>query len=236
MAFLDWLAQDNFVFLGTASTPSAGPARRRPVQVVPGSGSASCRRSSDSAFAEPARLAELPPGLRERIAEGPAGVVSKTNREATVHRRVKMDYLGVKRVARTGAIIGELRMVGLFTSKAYMEPARHIPLVRRKLEHIMEAEDLFPGSHDHKAVVSIFESFPKDELFAASAEDLRATMMALLGLEKQRQIRLFVRPDLQGRSVFATVALPRDNVSTELRMRLQSILEGGSTASPSTTT
>ena len=34
-----------------------------------------------------------------------------------------------------------------------------------------------------------------------------------------------MRPDLQGRSVFATVALPRDNVSTELRIRLQSILE-----------
>ena len=49
--------------------------------------------------------------------------------------------------------------------------------------------------------------------------------MALLGLEKQRQIRVFVRPDLQGRSVSATVALPRDHVSTELRMRLQSILE-----------
>ena len=54
-----------------------------------------------------------------------------------------------------------------------MEPARHIPLVRRKLEHDHGAEDLFPGSHDYKAVVAIFESFPKDELFAASAEDLR---------------------------------------------------------------
>ena len=89
----------------------------------------------------------------------------------------------------------------------------------------MEAEDLFPGSHDYKAVVTIFESFPKDELFAASAEDLRRTVMALLGLEEQRQVRVFVRPDLQGRRVSATVALPRDHVSTELRMRLQSILE-----------
>ena len=30
----------------------------------------------------------------------------------------------------------------------------------------MEEEDLFPGSHDYKAAVAIFESFPKDELFA----------------------------------------------------------------------
>ena len=49
--------------------------------------------------------------------------------------------------------------------------------------------------------------------------------MALLGLEEKRNVQLFVRPDLQGRSVSATVALPRDRVSTELRVRLQSLLE-----------
>ncbi|MGZ6140582.1 MAG: NAD-glutamate dehydrogenase, partial [Myxococcaceae bacterium] len=141
------------------------------------------------------------------------------------HRRVKMDYLGVKQVDPGGRIVGELRMIGLFTSKAYMEPARHIPLVRRKLEHIMEAEDLFPGSHDYKAVTALFESFPKDELFAAAAEDLRATVMELLGLEELRRVRLFVRQNLQGRSVSATVALPRDLVSTELRVRLQALFE-----------
>jgi glutamate dehydrogenase len=226
VAFLDWLSQDNFVFLGYREYVFEGSGEDTRVRVVQSSGLGILSDATDSAYAgDGVRMADLSPGLRERVLGGPLIVISKTNREATVHRRVKMDYLGVKRVAEDGSIVGELRMVGLFTSKAYMEPARHIPLVRRKLEHIMDAEDLFPGSHDYKAVVTIFESFPKDELFAASAEDLRRTVMALLGLEKQRQIRVFVRPDLQGRSVSATVALPRDHVSTELRMRLQSILE-----------
>ena len=89
----------------------------------------------------------------------------------------------------------------------------------------MEQEDLFPGSHDYKAVVAIFESFPKDELFAATAEDLRATIITLLGLEEHTQVRLFVLPDLEGRSVSAIVALPRDRVSTDLRIRLQNLFE-----------
>jgi glutamate dehydrogenase len=38
-------------------------------------------------------------------------------------------------------------------------------------------------------------------------------------------VQLFVRPDLLGRFVTATVALPRDRVSTELRVRLQNLLE-----------
>ncbi len=63
-------------------------------------------------------------------------------------------------------MIGELRMIGLFTSKIASESARLIPIVRRKLDAITRWEDLFAGSHDHKAVVALFDSFPKDELFA----------------------------------------------------------------------
>jgi glutamate dehydrogenase len=225
VAFLEWLVQDNFVFLGYREYVIEGEEPAATVHVLHGSGLGILADEQRSGFVEPVPLASLRPGLRDRILGGPLLVISRTNRESTVHRRVKMDYLGIKRVDEEGRVVGELRMLGLFTSKAYMEPARRIPVVRGKLEHIMESEDLFPGSHDYKAVVSIFESFPKEELFSASAEDLRATVMALLALEKQRQVRLFVRRDLQGRTVFATVALPRDHVSTELRLRLQSIFE-----------
>ncbi len=225
VAFLHWLKADNFVFLGYREYEFAGEGDDRMIQAVSSSGLGILSDESASSFAAPVKLSDLRPGLRERVLDGPLVVVSKTNREATVHRRVKMDYIGVKRVDGDGAVIGELRLLGLFTSKAYTEPARDIPLVRRKLEFIMESEDLFPGSHDFKAVVSIFESFPKDELFAASPEDLRSTVMSLLGLEEKRNVQLFIRPDLQGRSVSATVALPRDRVSTELRVRLQSLLE-----------
>jgi glutamate dehydrogenase len=225
VAFLHWLKADNYVFLGYREYAFSGEGDDVAIAAVPGSGLGILSDVSDSSFAEPVKLTSLRPGLRERTVDGPLVIVSKTNRESTVHRRVKMDYVGVKRVDQDGRVVGELRLLGLFTSKAYTEPAREIPLVRKKLEHIMEAEDLFPGSHDYKAVVSIFESFPKDELFAASGEDLRGTVMALLGLEEKRHVQLFVRLDPQGRSVSATVALPRDRVSTELRVRLQSLLE-----------
>jgi len=225
IAFLHWLKADNFVFLGYREYDFRGSGDEETVQVVPGSGLGILADTSRSAYDQPVALSSLKATLRERIVGGPLVLVSKTNRQATVHRRVKMDYIGVKHVDESGEVIGELRVLGLFTSKALMEPARDVPLIRRKLDHIMESEDLFPGSHDYKAVVTIFDSFPKDELFAASAEDLRHTVMALLGLQERRQVQLFVRPDLNGRFVSATVALPRDHVSTELRLRLQNLLE-----------
>ena len=80
-----------------------------------------------------------------------------------------------------------------------MEPAAKTPLLHHKLEQILAAEDLIPGSHDYKEAVELFESFPKDELFQASAEELRQLVVGLLQLEKHGGIRVLVRRDLYGR-------------------------------------
>ena len=73
-------------------------------------------------------------------------------------------------------------MIGLFTSKAYVEPASQTPLLHRKLRQILRHEDLIEGSHDYKAAVALFDSFPKDELFSAPADDLRRASSQLLAL------------------------------------------------------
>ncbi|MGH2579023.1 MAG: NAD-glutamate dehydrogenase, partial [Actinomycetota bacterium] len=168
-------------------------------------------------------VSRIEPNLRARIEGGDLLIYSKTNRPSTVHRRARMDYIGVRRVSPEGRIVGELRMVGLFTSKAYMEPAARTPVLHRKLNQILEAEDLIEGSHDYKTVVTIFDSFPKDELFAASSEELRTSVIGLLHLQEQRQVRLFIRRDLYGRSVWILVALPRDRFNPELRKQLQEL-------------
>ena len=170
-------------------------------------------------------LASLDPAVRDRFFGGPLLVVSKTNAETAIHRRARMDYIAVKRIDDAGKVVGELRMIGLFTSKAYAESAHHIPLVRRKLEAIMRWEDLISGSHDYKAVVELFDSFPKDELFAAPPQELRATIMALAAMQEERNVRLFLRSDPGRKTVWAIVALPRDRVTTELRLRLEHLFE-----------
>jgi glutamate dehydrogenase len=70
-------------------------------------------------------------------------------------------------------------------------PASQTPLLHRKLAQILEAEELFEGSHDYKAAVSIFDSFPKAEILAAPVEDLRRQVVGLLALQEQRHVRLF---------------------------------------------
>ncbi|HZB01349.1 MAG TPA: NAD-glutamate dehydrogenase domain-containing protein [Actinomycetota bacterium] len=104
-----------------------------------------------------------------------------------------------------------------------MEPASKTPLLHHKLEQVIAAEDLIPGSHDYKAAVTLFESFPKDELFQASPEELRRLIVGLLQLEKHAGIRVLIRRDLYGHNVSVVVALPRDRFNADLRKALQQL-------------
>src|SRR3954452_15544532 len=219
--FIDWLLQLNFVFLGYREYQLADGPTGRTIQAVPGSGLGILSDVSTSSFADATPLDTLDREVRRRIEEGELLVITKTKAYATVHRRARMDYVGVRIVNPEGKIVGEARLVGLFTSKAYMEPAAKTPLLHHKLEQIITAEDLIPGSHDYKEVVELFESFPRDELFQATAEELRRLVVGLLQLEKHGGIRVLVRKDLYGRQVWVVVALPREKVSGSLRRRLQ---------------
>jgi glutamate dehydrogenase len=223
VAFLEWLLDLNFVFLGYREYDLVDLPGGRALVAAPGSGLGILSKVDWSAYEKPVLLDTIEPNLRARIEGGDLLIYSKTNRTSTVHRRARMDYIGIRRVSPEGRIVGEARMVGLFTSKAYSEPASKTPLLHRKLHLILDAEDLFEGSHDYKAVVSIFESFPKDELFAASTEELREQVMGLLHLQESKQIRLFVRRDLYGRSVSLLVAIPRDLFDADKRHRLQDL-------------
>jgi len=223
VAFLEWLLQENFVFLGYREYELIDSPQGRALHAVPRSGLGILSKPGWSSYDAPVPLSRIEPNLRARIEGGDLLIYSKTNRPSTVHRRARMDYIGVRRVSPGGRIVGELRMVGLFTSKAYMEPAANTPVLHRKLRQILDAEDLIEGSHDYKTVVTIFESFPKDELFEASAEELRGAVIALLHLQEQRQVRLFIRRDLYGRSVSLLVALPRDRFNSDLRLALQDL-------------
>ena len=202
--FLEWLLKGNFVLLGAREYDFSDGA----IRVVRGSGLGILHDEDRSAFCEPVPLSALPPGVAERATSGDLLLVAKTNAISPVHRHERMDYVGVRRVSRTGDIVGELRLLGLFTSKAFAERASETPLLHRKLRQALDAEDLIEGSHDYKAAVALFDSFPKEELFSAPVDDLRRAVVALTGLEGTERVRLLGRRAPDGRSVVADPVAP----------------------------
>ncbi|WP_030165741.1 NAD-glutamate dehydrogenase [Spirillospora albida] len=215
---LDWLADGHFTFLGYRDyTLVEGGTVLRP---EPGTGLGILRndkRESDS-------FAALPPEVRERATEPHLLVLTKANSRSTVHRPLYLDYIGVKKFDEDGRVCGELRFLGLFTHVAYSESIAHVPVLKRKLDEVLEAAGFPAESYDGQDLIEILESYPRDELFQISVEDLLPIALGVLRLRERRQLKLFLRKDLYGRYMSCMVYLPRDRYTTKVRLQIQEIL------------
>jgi glutamate dehydrogenase len=150
--------------------------------------------------------------------------LTKANSRSTVHRPSYLDYIGVKRFDGAGEVIGEWRFLGLYTSVVYHSSPAEIPVVRRRLSGVLERAGFPPGSHNEKALLDALETFPRDELFQISTDELFETAMGILNVQERQRVRLFVRRDIFGRFLSCLVYVPRDRYNTEVRKSIGAIL------------
>ncbi|MDZ7706223.1 MAG: NAD-glutamate dehydrogenase [Trueperaceae bacterium] len=222
--FLRWLVDDNFVFLGYREYDIKELGGVPHLQVTPDSGVGILSKIEESGYREPVPLEEIPQGLRERVTGGKVLIVTKTNAESTVHRPARMDYVGVKKLSDSWQVRGERRFVGLFTSKALSTPIEETPILRRKLEQVLERDDAAPGSHDAKEIVSIFNSMPRTELFWSDTARLHKDIRTVMGMAHEHGVRLTLRPDPLSRGVAVMVIMPRERFNARVREKIQQLL------------
>src|SRR5450432_2232917 len=127
---------------------------------------------------------------------------------------------------KTGAVIGERRFLGLFTSAAYTQSVWRIPLLRSKSVAVLQLSGFAPLSHSGKDLVQIIEDHPRDEMFQISVSELYETAMGVLHLQERRRLLLFMRRDVYGRFVSCLVYLPRERYDTQVRLKMRAILLG----------
>ncbi len=229
LAFLDWLADNHFTFLG-ARDYRLLPADQRDngahgrLAPLPGSGLGVLSDDDARVIRIAAERPALSAQVRDFLDEPSPLIVTKSISRSFVHRRTHMDYVGVKIFDDAGDFAGEHRFVGLFTSSAYSLSPRAIPLLRRKIEAVMARAGFAPNSHDGKALAHILETFPRDELLQISEDELLETAIGVLQLGSRPKVKLFVRFDRFDRYVSALLYAPRDHMTPEVRERIHAIL------------
>ena len=152
-------------------------------------------------------------------------VLTRAGARSTVHRPSYLDYVGIRQFDADGQVVGERRILGLYTSAAYNRVPRDIPLLRRKASEAIERAGYPPNSHGAKALQNIIDTFPRELLFQIPAGELFETALGILHLQERQRIRLFVHPDRFGRFYSCIVYVPRDRFSTRIRLVIQGILE-----------
>ncbi len=222
-AFLAWIEDHHFTFLGYREYDVVHEDGGVRLASVARSGLGILRQSSGTSSSH--GFDKLPPAVRERALEPHLLNLTKANSRATVHRPAYLDYIGVKRFDASGQVVGERRFLGLYTTTAYHSSPGDIPILRRKVEAVLDRAGFPPDSHNEKALVEILETHPRDELFQIGVDDLFEIAMGILYLGARQRVRLFVRKDTFGRFLSCLVFVPRDRFNTENRRRIEAILK-----------
>ncbi len=216
-AFLWWLLDGHFTVLGlrehgleedAAEGESLGVLRDPALAVL--------RRGRE--------LVGLSPEIRAFLAEPQALIISKASVKSRVHRAAHLDYVGIKLFSDSGALAGELRVVGLFTASAYTAPAREVPVLRRKVAAVVARAGLDPTSHAGRGLIAVLETYPRDDLYQIDVERLTRFALAITDLADRPRVRVLSRIDRFGRFVSLLVYVPKDRYDTRVRARIGAYL------------
>jgi glutamate dehydrogenase len=221
---LEWMEERHFVFLGYRHyrLERGGSEDRLLADARSGLGILRARGAGGKVAAT-----VLTGDIRARARDRELLILTKANSVSTVHRAEYLDYAGVKTFDARGRVTGEHRFLGLWTSTAYHRSPRDIPVLRRKVDQVIQYFGLDPHGHDGKAVLNVLETYPRDELFQASVEDLIRIARGVVNLYERRTVRLLARRDPYHRFYSCLVYVPRDRYNTEVRQRIEQIvLEG----------
>jgi glutamate dehydrogenase len=214
--FLQWLLANNFTFLGLRDYKiegetfesdfgsSLGIMRSRELRVL--------KRGNE--------MLEITPEIMAFLQEPRTLIIAKANIHSRVHRRVYLDYIGVKRFDASGKLIGEFRIVGLFTSTAYTRTAHSIPYLRRKITNVEARAGFDAQSHSGKALANVLEQYPRDELFQIDEDTLFSFALAFLQLDERPRVRVLARHDRFDRFVSVMVFVPRERYDSDIRAKI----------------
>ena len=219
-AFLEWLKDGQFLLLGMQQHGIDGEAH----PLVEGSSLGVLRDPGATPLRRGRTPVDYTPEILAFLAEPQALIITKASVKSRVHRSAFLDYVGVKLFSQAGKLSGEVRIVGLFTAAAYTNSAREVPVLRRKVEAVVQRAGLDPTSHAGRSLLAVLESYPRDDLFQIDIERLYRFTLAIANLADRPRIRVLSRPDRFGRFVSLLVYVPKDRYDSTVRTRIGSYL------------
>jgi glutamate dehydrogenase len=221
--FIEWIENNNFIFLGITEYQLLSDDGNHSLVRVPEKTLGVLRSGHDSmipniynrAIGEIAQSIEQPYFIE----------ILKSKYTSRIHRYSYTERIRIQKFDKEGKVSGEYRLIGLFASSAYYQPSNHIPLVRNKIKNVIDRAGYAPRGHNAKDLKYVLDSYPRDELFQISEDDLCQIAMGIVNISGRSVIRFFPRIDKFSRFVSCLVFLPKDLFNTTSRQNIQDILE-----------
>ena len=222
--FLDYLYNNNFTFLGYREYEFTKKDKKISSKIVNGSSLGLLSDEIQPVYINEARKSLTEAQQKLRSEQEPLEIC-KVNKRSTVHRRVPIDAITVKKYDKKGNPVGEILFIGLFTSVSYSRSVTDIPFIRMKVDNVVKRSKFANASHNYKSLKHILEKYPRDEILQMPEKLLFDHAVSILRLHERPHIALYTRTDPFGRYISCLVYVPRERYETKLRLKLQHVLE-----------
>ncbi|QJU59377.1 glutamate dehydrogenase [Sphingomonas sp. AP4-R1] len=209
-ALLRWFLERHFTLLGAHVEARDGSCR---------DGLGILRRDGDPLWTDAARAEAF--RWFERGGDAPLAI--KSDRQARVHRRGALDMLVVPVRGDTGVEALSIH-VGLWTSAALRSPSDKVPVLRARLRSIEEKYGFDPAAHAGKALRHALSALPHDLLVGLAPDGLEDVALTAMSLADRPRPKLVIAAGPLRRHLYAFVWLPREAVSTALRVAIRNLL------------
>ncbi|QLG87691.1 NAD-glutamate dehydrogenase [Chitinibacter bivalviorum] len=219
IAFIEWLLAGHYVFLGVRQYAfEAGELIAQAntgLGLLRDSGSNATSKIWSSLSAELRDIAYA----NERLL-----MLTKSDRRSIIHRPAYLDTILLRQYDEQGQITGEIRMIGLYSASAYTTQPRQIPILRLKIDEVLRLNQVDLSGYRGKALLNTLDTYPRDELIEIETPELSRIALGIVSLHERSRVRAFFRDDIYRRYVSVMVFVPRDNYSTEVRVKIESLL------------
>ena len=247
---IDWLKDDNFVFLGYAWFPQAeaAPGNGNGKSKADGGGNGKSKggaagngAAADAGTGANQRASGQPPertlGLftapERRLLEEVIGEIAATRRAreevysfyrtdymSQVRSAAQVRYFGIGQLGPDGKKLGEHVFIGLLSTKALKQANRRIPVAGKRCKEVMGKLEDQPGSYAYTKSVAILDSLPVEDLFYWNIDELRGIVEQFRIAESKDHARVFVWRRPNGRRLTVVCMVPRMRFSEALREEL----------------
>lgn len=219
--FLRWLASDGFIFLGYREWLGSSHDAGQNQSVI-----LSLNESSDLGLFKSTNLElqdyliDIQKDAEFLINSGELVYSATVQACSSVHRYSPLTLFHVKVPQKDGSSLKIVTFLGLYTSIFESREVKSVPIIRKKLDYILEAEEVLPNSHDHKEIVSILGSIPKSQVLRQPVDVLYKNVKMILGMQRRREARIAIYSEPNERHFSILVVIPKKKYSGGVRSKI----------------
>jgi glutamate dehydrogenase len=184
-AFVEWLLEDNYIFMGTVSYRAGrdGRIQRRD-------------ETARGAFADSTLLPIVFPGVAEHIEthlRPPVGDDRIVDLDfctgaGAIYHLDPIEDLTLREWDEDGRLKGLTFLLGRFSRSAFTQRADHIPMLREKQQWLLERCGAAPHSYVWRRTRATFNQLPKADLLYADVADLKRVIDRIVHMAGDEEI------------------------------------------------